>query len=1284
MRQRQFGYLHLAAPSLLFGAGLHAQVINSISTTATQALVKFTASTKPACTIQVSENANFSPLDADVDPTLFANANTESAHLAAAWVSGTNTTRTLRIGLRKAPLALDGFRHSRALAAGTKHYFAVTCNGSTTTATFTTGVPGGIAPEPPPTDSAAWGQAAFPQFTDFSKPVIEPHTGMKIYSADPSGWSSSQTVPVSANWFTGGNGWINTANIGAYGAAVAMTGNTNPIAVYLDVSTYADGLADVGGYWPYDNFLDAGLDLYGSGSDGNTAANRTIQACLSLDSGQTCYTPYASFTFPAGSDVPAGTMPSQYPSAYFAGWGKPLPRNAWPKRGLVSASAGVVTLTLDSFGNPIYNAPTSSGSFFAAGAYFNQDWSPGTKIHIAGSSTACTNNFCTIASVQSGVQLTLVENLTLPGNNAYESAGLVAILNKTTATGSVNISARWHLAKGYPHNLWTGGCAPTAVTSGDGISGYPCIFPAVRQNAGALYLVGVSQPVIRLISLFVNSPANCTNGSSTDCPSGVISLLGPTTPQFDPGNPALMYVPALTNGGALGLFKVTYSGNWTAYSHPYASSNVAPVASSELSWTNLTPTSTHQDLRTQILANTNYNETTWPPLTRIQTAGITGPYAIFNQSIGGQNSACWIFAFTAATGVFYKAWRTDDGSSNPILHFTGCHAIEPVDGSTTNAGPAVLIANDNLLFSNNTVPLGGPFSGVITAVSRGGVFGSNTALVWPPDNSYDNACPAGLPQWIIHHGAAGNQCVTVQLTQPCSSFATAGEIVSNPCPYASTTKSSLGSLAAGDFIKDPALGFDAEGMMVVQILNANTYVFQRNANFSYCALGTPTSTPPKDGVLSSNSSLTHANGWSYTAVSRDSCFTTLDLLDIVGGNIYTYNQNIIRGHFDLTEAGVQSNTMIGSGASNILAQFLYPIQFQRSWPNISSFSDFSIPQGPAFAGYQSDQGTQSYIDAKQFSAAPALKQYAFDFRHYDPNTGVDLEFPNQELGSATNATPQSGTTSVYLLSFTGTADVKRQALNVWAGEKYFIDMSSSAKGNIITDSNPWTFCYAYNAGECRTGSSQGALYAVIPRIDAWNSTMGACWESQINLRVPCAFAGPTQGMNATQVRVSTPDPKGIYQRWLGQLLMVPEAQYVYSKVLPTPDASYLLFGGFLTSGYHTGLMMASIPPFPNDSMARSTYVPMMVNGSGRNVYIEFGYDEFGSDGVTKFYCTTRAENCRVASAAINEGTPFSYASESLANANGYSIAIPALPGHVLYYRVVTGGVAGLTQVAAVP
>src|ERR1700745_2948859 len=107
MRHRRYEHLNTESNlqlkyvllSLFLCSCAAAQAINSVSATATQAIVRFTAPPSPACTIQVSENANLSPLEADVDPALFANADSEAAHLVTSSVSGSDATRTLRVGL---------------------------------------------------------------------------------------------------------------------------------------------------------------------------------------------------------------------------------------------------------------------------------------------------------------------------------------------------------------------------------------------------------------------------------------------------------------------------------------------------------------------------------------------------------------------------------------------------------------------------------------------------------------------------------------------------------------------------------------------------------------------------------------------------------------------------------------------------------------------------------------------------------------------------------------------------------------------------------------------------------------------------------------------------------------------------------------------------------------------------------------------------------------------------------------------------------------------------------
>jgi hypothetical protein len=1237
--------------------------------TATQVLLYYTAPNTSACNVQVSESATYSPLVADVDPTLFTGAGSDTMYD----ILPAGTARLLRIGMRTSTIALDGRRHSRALAANTQHYVQITCGSVTGTTSFVTGVPRGFAPEPLPTDPTAWGNLAYPEFdfTDLSKPVIDPQTGIRIYTADPKTWSMSAVLPLSAGWYGGGNGWLGAANISSYSSAVATTYNTNPLIIYLNAGAFNDQTYFASGYWPYDNFLDLGVDLYGSASDGQTAANRTVQLALSLDSGQTAYTNWVSAVLPALAGF-AGTFPAQYPSAYFAGWGKALPRNSWPRRyGTVTVSSSLVTLTLNDQGNPL------GSSQHDADSYFDSEWSSGTKIFIANSAPACANNFCTIASVQDAQHLTIRENLTLSGGNFYQSANLAVIVQKTTASGSVSLSAQVRLAKGYPQDVWSGGCSGTAVTSGDGIVGYPCIFPSVRQNPGGLYFVGTSTPVLRLVSVFGN-PGSIPGTSGADQPNGATALLGPTVGSFDPTDPATIYTVLGTNGGSIGLFKIHYTGNWSVLNIAYQSTSVTPPKTGELTWQNMTPSATGRDMRSQILANTTYNEATWGALTSLQGVGMSGQYAVFIHLIGGQDTACWIFEFDASTGNFYRAFRTDDGSSIPGLKFAGCHNVSPIGGG------ALLLSSNGLRLDNTAVPYGGPFTAPITAVQRNGVFDtSNTALPWPPAsppaaNGYDTACPANLnPAWIAN-GAVGNQCVTVQMKEPCSAFATAGELAASPCPW-DPTKSMVAPLAEGDFLKQSSLGpagyvsWDGEGYMVVQItplgFGVIQAVLQRNANYSYCAMG-------KDGS-GAQSQYTPSNGWAADAVPPFSCASVLIAVDTVANASYVVNDNLVRGHFTLTGAGPGAYTWIGQ--TLVGSTLNYSLDYNRPLPLSWQPLDYVVPSAPPFAGYNSYHDIQSYINASQSAATPDLRQYGFDFRHYNGDTGVDYEWPNQTIGSPTNPTLQAGTTTVYQLTYSGTADAKHGVINVWAGEKYLIEQSSPTMGNTLTDANPWHFCYAYQAGECRAGSSAGNLYAAIPGA----TLQPSCWASQINSHIPCAMAGPDQAMRSTQVRISAPDPAGAGQRTLSSLLMGPGQQYVYSSVEATPDGSYLLFAGFLTSGYHTSMMMAQVPPMPDDSIA-ATYVPVIVSGqSGSAVYVEFGYEEYGAN--TDFHCTPRQESCRVASSSINESMPFWFAHELFPPATGtYQISIPALPGRILYYHVVDGGVAGPLQAMTTP
>jgi len=101
--------------------------------------------------------------------------------------------------------------------------------------------------------------------------------------------------------------------------------------------------------------------------------------------------------------------------------------------------------------------------------------------------------------------------------------------------------------------------------------------------------------------------------------------------------------------------------------------------------------------------------------------------------------------------------------------------------------------------------VGRPLRDAVLGVSRGGSFSSNTALPWPPDSSYDSACPATNP--YVSLGAAGNQCVTLHLPAggACSPAPTPAELAQWPCPWNASYSQPI-ALAVGDSMVDYSKG----------------------------------------------------------------------------------------------------------------------------------------------------------------------------------------------------------------------------------------------------------------------------------------------------------------------------------------------------------------------------------------------------------------------------------------------------------------------------------------------
>ena len=156
--------------------------------TPTQAVLSYDAPDAGACRVEVSELPSYSPLVVDVDPVLFPGSNLDTR--AGALSAGRQRVFVIgKHGMNAASasnpfLGADGRRHSRALQAGTAHYYRVTCGASSFAGSFTTPwTPlGSTYGEMFPTDSSRPGAYNWPDFRpgDRAERSVDPVTGALI------------------------------------------------------------------------------------------------------------------------------------------------------------------------------------------------------------------------------------------------------------------------------------------------------------------------------------------------------------------------------------------------------------------------------------------------------------------------------------------------------------------------------------------------------------------------------------------------------------------------------------------------------------------------------------------------------------------------------------------------------------------------------------------------------------------------------------------------------------------------------------------------------------------------------------------------------------------------------------------------------------------------------------------------------------------------------------------------------------------------------------------------
>ena len=274
---------------------LNAQISNVQVTGSTnvQSIVTWQSPSDAACTLEVSQDPSYRPLVPDVDPDLFPGADLDSRDGNIS----DGRSRVFVVGKRAVHQAADIKWYSRALQTETLHYFRIRCGSATATGTFRTAnvALGVTSPWPIPQD--ADGNFRWPSTdnNNRSQAVVDPNYGTLIRRISIPGDSPQLEFKGRKFGQASGAAWTNPAGALTDDAASADFSSAGNDWLALT----QPGLAELGDAYVFGSAIDLVTVTVKGSSSGPTDADRTIEACLTID-GASCYTGMRRAVLPAG------------------------------------------------------------------------------------------------------------------------------------------------------------------------------------------------------------------------------------------------------------------------------------------------------------------------------------------------------------------------------------------------------------------------------------------------------------------------------------------------------------------------------------------------------------------------------------------------------------------------------------------------------------------------------------------------------------------------------------------------------------------------------------------------------------------------------------------------------------------------------------------------------------------------------------------------------------------------------------------------------------------------
>lgn len=1298
-----------ALPVLLVAAWQCSAAITNfrvLGTTATQALIAYTAPDGNACTVQVSQNSSLTPLALDVDPGTFTNANLDLSRPSTV-VSG--LSRTVVIGQRTAQYATAGsysgvWHFSRALQAYTPYFGEITCpsTGATLSFTFTTGnIPlGSTYSDPWLSDSAHPGNQPWPEWVGGLTPesFIDPLTGVLLQRLGLRGnnygyWSNmafGSAYDQGQNPCDTAGPWTSPCNVAAGSGSTTVGNSTAPLVLRPPLNGGNAWNAGYGSYsygqlWTLDQ-LSVTLTGY---VNSPTTGFRVLDTCLSLNGGASCASSTQQLTM--GETSSQQTVGQANTSQF-----------------------GVTAWLLDT--NPRFNVQESSphsGTASVAGNVvtwlsgdnFSLYWTAGGngKIRLSVNNDACitppsstTSTEYTITGFLDGNDLTV--SGTPPAGNVSWCADNFAVMvwrNQAPTDGSVvtltgaSMAAVESTAPTYPDNGAGTACFNQLV---DG--GFFCLY-------GGLYWINPTSGSSVYYGYMVAYANNQSGNPITNpwqaigmIPSGEAADIDQTqsiltfySVSFDPAgggplviqgtfHPSSVSQPTVPYGNGSQIQNATVTGS-TAYSVSY---------SNGLTFTNLTPQVSAAESVVDQMAK--FDPTFSPTLFS------TGP--------NGWNC----LPYGMSTGVFYfTCYSVEEDSPAWIFAFA------PGDGNPAHAG---LTGGPQIVGAINTFNTpNGPVAATQTAITGRSLHAVTEtgetgwvqiqANTFEPINTSNASIPASSASCSTFGLSIGGQCILVQINSYTAAGVTGYEPYFTPQFQFTGAPGEMRTTQIGDTACVAASTLSScnwfvqqQELMTLEIKNYGgvngAWVFQRNGYGAELAISSGPITLwwqsiqwsiPAGGATQNASLGAYWNPLAGCGGAPDP-----------HGNCLIQDTNNTSGHGEWRDGGEAVATNVPEWAEPIWG---WPTDYQTEvgpapgilgmpFANVTPFQAVGVnytSTNPPFAGVYGhpwgfDAGSHPNAAGANASANEAIR--AFDTTPVQGG-GYDPTF-STVTGQLYQATPGLVTDPDDFFGSNGIVAINRKlmAQGNSCGAHPLADISGPGSSISTGTSGSYTACFVRANGECYPGSTTGQVYVNCPGV-VWNY----CSGSGIHGGTPLGDGNDicvgniSNAANAVrQYTLDHTDYAGAFTRTLVTATSWLRMVYGFENTRLLPDNSWLLLRTDWLNFQRSEMWMAKMVPYPApDSVARGTFVPVMIGVrppaglAVNNAVVEFGYQEYGAPQLVN--CTTRNDACFANASTVPGGNaPFYFASENPGGtpcASGCTIVIPAISQRVLFYRV---------------